>query len=177
MFGSTRPPSIVSSTPRDTSCPDLATRAIASSALALASEPGLSEPLPWIVALLGGSRDEPLLSVRINNFFGDAIEPLCRDHAFAHPSPELAHQIGEHRPLFPLDAVVKPERALEHPRGLATEQALGFRVALVDAAPRGAQKQVRNASRLGTLPERDLGGELVLLRARERAFVQPRRQL
>ena len=106
-----------------------------------------------------------------------AIEPPFRDLRLPDAAPQLAHEIGENSALISLHAIIRFERSLEHPGGLSAEESLGLRVSFIDAAPRGAQHEIGDATRLGTLPQRYLRREFVFLGARQRAFAQPGREL
>jgi hypothetical protein len=48
---------------------------------------------------------------------------------------------------------------------MTAEVALRFRITLIDTAPGGTKKEIRNVARIQALPLSNLGGGLILLRA------------
>jgi hypothetical protein len=48
---------------------------------------------------------------------------------------------------------------------MTPEVPLRFRISLIDTAPGGTKKEIRNVTRIEALPLSDLGGGLILFRA------------
>jgi hypothetical protein len=105
----------------------------------------------------------PLLRLRIDDLRRYAVEPRVCESRVTDAAPQFSDQVGQHRPLVARNAVEGRQRLVELPRGLATEEALGLDITFVDAAPRGAQQEVRHVPRLHPLPLGHLGRGFVLL--------------
>jgi hypothetical protein len=57
------------------------------------------------------------------------------------------------------------KRLLEHPCGLTAIVSLCFHISLIDTAPAGTKKKIRNVTRFHSLPLSNLGGGFILLGA------------
>ena len=127
------------------------------------------EPLAWLVALLPGRVQDPLLLRRRGDLIGDSVEPRGGPDMIADPAPPLSYKVGEGRPVITRYFVVERQRFLERPRRVSPVEPFGFDITFIRGAPRGAQPQISALTWACNLPLGELGGELVLLRPRKLA--------
>src|SRR5438045_9218928 len=81
-----------------------------------------AEPLPRTISLLSRGVDYPLLRVRVHHLRSDPVEPLRGHLRVAHSSPQLAYELGQHRPLIPRYAIEALHRVFDLPRRLPTAE-------------------------------------------------------
>src|SRR5213593_3057557 len=102
----------------------------------------LAEPFPRTIPLLSRGVEHPLLRRVVDDFVGDLIEPVVRLAHVTDATPQLTNQIREDGAFVAWNTIEARKRVLEHPRRFATEEAFGFDVAFVHAAPGRAQEQI-----------------------------------
>ena len=121
--------------------------------------------------------NHPRLRCGFGNFVGHFVKPCLRRRPVAYATPQFTNQVRQDRALFDRHAIVPGKRFGKPPRGLSSKVALGFRVALVHTTPGGTQVQVREVSRIASLPLGHPRRVIVFERSGRQFVLQCRREL